>query len=140
MLPFKWFQCGKVGHFSSKCPFKGNNTNEKERKGKDKPSNFKNYFKRNSFYSKEDSNNYEEEEYKLDLIQDEILLMALEHHKFDQEDTKECEAIVDMEEEFISALEEISRFKKKNILRKEQLQAYKEKDNKFSEEKVIFKI
>ena len=31
MLPFKCFHCGKVGHFASKCPFKENNTNEKER-------------------------------------------------------------------------------------------------------------
>jgi hypothetical protein len=35
MLPFKFFHCGKVGHFASKCPFKENITNEKERKGKD---------------------------------------------------------------------------------------------------------
>jgi hypothetical protein len=41
MLPFKCFHFGKVGHFSSKCPFKKNNTNEKEIKGKDKPREFK---------------------------------------------------------------------------------------------------
>jgi hypothetical protein len=57
MLPFKFFHCGKIGHFSCKCPFKENNTNEKERKDKDKPRDFKNkyIFKRNSFYSKEEN-------------------------------------------------------------------------------------
>jgi hypothetical protein len=59
MLPFKFFHCGKVGHFSSKCPFKENNTNEKERKGKDKPREFKKKksFKREKKYLKEDRNN-----------------------------------------------------------------------------------
>ena len=57
MLPFKCFHSGKVGHFASKFPFKENNTNEKERKGKDKPREFKKKksFKMNNFYSKEDS-------------------------------------------------------------------------------------
>jgi hypothetical protein len=41
MLPFKCFHCGKIGHFASKCPFKEKNTNEKERKDKDKPRDFK---------------------------------------------------------------------------------------------------
>jgi len=41
--------------------------------------------------------------------------MALEQHNFDQENTytEECEAIIDMEGELISSLEEISRLKKK---------------------------
>jgi hypothetical protein len=59
MFPFKFFHCGKIGHFASKFPFKENNTNEMERKGKDKPRDFKKkkFFKRNNFYSKEDNNN-----------------------------------------------------------------------------------
>jgi hypothetical protein len=54
--------------------------------------------------------------------------MALEQYKYDQIDTKEYESIVDMEGELISFLEEISRLKKKNRLRKEQLEVYKDKD------------
>jgi hypothetical protein len=45
-----------------------------------------------------------------------------------------------MEGELISDLEEISRLKKKNKLRKEQLQIYTEKDNEISEEIVILKF
>jgi hypothetical protein len=46
--------------------------------------------------------------------------MDLKQHKFDQEkiDTKECEVVVDMEGELISALEEISRLKKNNRIKK----------------------
>jgi hypothetical protein len=126
MLPFKFFHCGKVGHFSSKCPFKENNTNEKGRKDKDKPREFKkkNYFKRNSFYSREDnrsSSDTKEEEYEIDTTQDEKVIMDLGKQRPGQEkiDTKECEVVVDMERELISDLEEISQIKKKNRLRKE---------------------
>jgi hypothetical protein len=88
MLPFECFHCGKVGHFVSKCLIKRNNINEKKRKCKDKPSDFKKSFKRKSFYSKEDSKKSEEEEDEPDIIQDEKLLMALEQHKYDQTYTK----------------------------------------------------
>jgi hypothetical protein len=59
MLPLKLFHCGKVGLFASKFPFKENNTNEKGRKGKDKPRDFKKKksFKQNIFYLREDNNN-----------------------------------------------------------------------------------
>ena len=68
--------------------------------------------------------------------------MALEKHKYDQEkiDTEECEVVVDMEEELISTLEEISRLKKKNRLRKEQLQIFKENYNDITEEMVSLKV
>ena len=44
-----------------------------------------------------------------------------------------------MEGELIGALEEISRLKKKNKLRKEKLQFYKEKDKDISKDIVILK-
>jgi hypothetical protein len=99
-------------------------------------------FKRNIFYSKEDSSSSKEEEYEPDTIQDENFIMALEQHKSDQEktNTEECEVVVDMEGELIVALEKISRLEIKNRLRKEQLQVCKEKDNEVSEEIVILKI
>jgi hypothetical protein len=54
MLPFKCFHCDKVGHFVSRCPFKENNTNKKERKSINKLKKFKmkKSFKRKNFYSK----------------------------------------------------------------------------------------
>jgi hypothetical protein len=84
----------------------------------------------------------EEEEYETDTTQDEKLLMDLEKQRSDQVkiDIEECEVVVNMEGELISALEEISRLKKNNRLRKEQLQIYKEKDNEIREDIVILKI
>jgi hypothetical protein len=57
MLPLKLFHCGEVGHFTYKCHFKQKKTNEKERKGKVEPREFKKKksFKRNNFYSKDSS-------------------------------------------------------------------------------------
>ena len=31
-LPFKFFDYGRIGHFSSKCPFKNKNKNKEEPK------------------------------------------------------------------------------------------------------------
>ena len=38
-LPFKCFNCGRMGHYANKCPFEEN----------------KGFYKKNSLYSKEDS-------------------------------------------------------------------------------------
>ena len=66
--------------------------------------------------------------------------MDLEQQKYEKINTKECEVVVDIEGELIRALKEISRLKKKNRLRKQQLQFYKEKDNEISEDIFILKI
>ena len=29
-LPFKWFKCGKIGHFTSKCTYEENQYSESE--------------------------------------------------------------------------------------------------------------
>jgi hypothetical protein len=64
MLPFKCFQCGKIGQFACKFPFKENITDEKERKDKDKPRDFKKkmFFERKFFYSREDSSSFSDDE------------------------------------------------------------------------------
>ena len=66
--------------------------------------------------------------------------MALEQHKYDKTDIEECEVVVDMEGELMSALEEISWLKKNSRLRKEKLHFYKENYNEINEDIVILKI
>jgi hypothetical protein len=79
-------------------------------------------FKKKIFYSKEDSNNSsnDAEEYESNAIQDEKMLMELEHESSDREkvDIEEDEEMVDMEGELISALEKIYMLRRKNKKKK----------------------
>jgi hypothetical protein len=67
MLPLKKFNCGGIGHFSSKCPHKNKYSDEEEspKKGKkyqkgDKRRNKKKFLNK-SFYSKEDNSSLDGE-------------------------------------------------------------------------------
>ncbi|XP_059070607.1 uncharacterized protein LOC131860243 [Cryptomeria japonica] len=116
-LPLKCFNYGKIGHFASKCPYEKEEGSDDERDSKFK--NSKKFVKRGkkfqrfkkSLYSKEDSDSFlssEEENHN-----DEILFMVVEDTQevdyFDEEDVE-----VDLEQELISALNEIKILKSKN--------------------------
>jgi hypothetical protein len=68
MLPLKCFNCGGIGHFSSKCPHKNKYSDEEEASKREnkyqkgnKRRNKRKFFKK-SFYSKEDSSSSDEED------------------------------------------------------------------------------
>jgi hypothetical protein len=123
MLPLKCFNCGKIGHFASKCPYAKNSDSDEE----EVPKKEKKYQKGNkkgdkrkilkkSFYSREDSSSSDEDD-DSDSDSERVLFMEMETQKGNDEYYEEGE--VDLEAELISALSELKRErKKKNHSRK----------------------
>jgi hypothetical protein len=127
-FPFKYFNCGKIGHFASKCPQKKKDQNvECEEKYKSKRFGKKKSLCVNNDDSSEDIDSDSSCEYKVN----DFMLMAKEDYdnKIRGSDVDDEEAVVDLEGELISSLEEIAslRFKKK---KKKQLLIQFEKDIK----------
>jgi hypothetical protein len=127
-LPFKCFNCGKIGHFTNKCPHKKHDQNsEDEEKHKSRRFDKKKNLCVNNDDSSEDTDSDSSCEDKVN----EFLLMAKEDGDNESKvsDENDEEAVVDMEGELISALEEIDRLRIKNRKQK-QLLIQLEKDNK----------
>jgi hypothetical protein len=112
-LPFKFFNCGKIGHFASKCPHQKKDQNfDDEKKYKYKKYNNKKSLVANNDNSSEDIDSDSSSEDKTN----DFILMAKEDHdnKSMGSDDNEEEAVVDLEGELISALEKIDRLRSKN--------------------------
>jgi hypothetical protein len=140
-LPFKCFNYGRIGHFSNKCPHKRKDqTCDDEEKHK-----HRNFFKENNFKKKslcinndDDPSDDEDNDSFIEDKLNEFILMAKEDydHKIIGSDANEEEAVVDMEGELISALEEIDRLRIKNR-KKRQLLIQFEKDSKEPDEDLV---
>jgi hypothetical protein len=105
-LPFKFFNCGKIGHFANKCPHKKHNQNyEGEEKHKSRRFNKKKSLCVNNDDSSEETDTDSSCEDKVN----DFMLMAKEDYDNESKvsDENDEEVVVDMEGELISALEEI---------------------------------
>jgi hypothetical protein len=131
-LPFKFFNCGKIGHFVNKCPHKKHDQNsEDEEKHKSRRFDKKKRLCVNNDDSSEDTDSDSSCEDKLN----DFSLMAKEDGDNESKvsDENDEEAVVDMEGELISALEEIDRLIIKNRKKKQLLMQF-EKDSKHPDE------
>jgi hypothetical protein len=147
-LPFKCFNCGKVSHFSSKCPYPKEDPEDEENKTKqykkkEKPNYKKRFYKgKNNFYSKEENNSSSKSSDNDESDDDEVLFSGIEEsneiekikHDKDLEDEEE----VNMEEELLSALDELGKYKTKYRQLKSFVVEQKEKNEQ--EEKEMGKL
>jgi hypothetical protein len=138
-LPFKCFNCGKIGHFASKCPHQKKAQNfDDEKKYK-----YKKYDKKKSLVVNNDNSSEESDsDSSCDDKTNDFVLMAKEDH--DNKSTgiidNEEEAVVDLEGELISALEEIDRLRFKNRKLKQVLTQFEKVSKEPDEDLALLKV
>ena len=132
-LPFKCFECGKICHFASKCPYakdqnsddensyKKNKSYQKYKKGNNGRS-----AKRRNLYSKE-NNNSSDDDSDSDNDSEKVLFFAMDAKEVTiDHDESEEEGEVNLEAELINALKELRKERKKNKLLEKELGQVKE--------------
>jgi hypothetical protein len=138
-FPFKCFNCGKIGHFASKCPHQKKDQNsDDEKKYKYKKYNKKKSLVANNDNSSEDTDSDSSCEDKVN----DFMLMAKEDYdnKSTGSDDNDEEVVVDMEGELISALEEIDRLRIKNRKKKQLLTQFEKDSKKPDEDFALLKV
>jgi hypothetical protein len=114
-LPLKCFNCGRIGHFSSKCPFNKHSDGEEESNNKTKEYKKmykkpfqRNFYKKKSLFIKNNSESSDIDE--SDESTDIRLFMAMENKN--DELIEEEEGEVDLEAELVSALSELKKVRR----------------------------
>ena len=128
-LPLKFFECDRIGHFSSRCPNKGNPNNTDEnrykknkRYQKNKKGNNGRYDMKKNLYTKENNNSSDDDDSDSDNESERVLFLAMDAKEvsIDHDESKE-EGEVELEAKLISSLEELHKEWKKNKLLKKEL-------------------
>jgi hypothetical protein len=138
-LPFKCFNCGKIGHFASKFPHQKKDQNSDDEKNyKYKKYNKKKSLVANNDHSSEDTDSDSSCEDKAN----DFMLMAKEDYdnKSTVSDENDEEVVVDLEGELISALEEIDRLVTKNRKQKQLLTKFEKDSKKPDEDVALLKV
>ena len=111
-LPFKCFNCGRIGNFQAKFPYPKEDSKDEDDKNKQykKEGKFhynKNYKGKKNFYSKEEEEDKNSSE--VSDSDDEVTFLGVEEsneiEEIDHTEESEDEAEVNMEEELLSALD-----------------------------------
>ena len=136
-MPFKCFNCGKIGHFESKCPHK------QKRQTYDDEENYTfNKYNKEAKYKNEslcvndvDSSEETDTDSSCEDEVNKFMLMAIEDfgNEYTGSELNDEEAMVHMEGELISALEEIDRLILKKRNQKQLLLQYKRNGKEPSE-------
>jgi hypothetical protein len=137
-LPFKFFNCGKIGHFSSKCLHQKKDQNfDDEKKYK-----FKKYSKKKSLCANNDdsSEDIDNDSSSEDKVNDFVLMAMGDIDNEQLGGEMDDEEVVDMEGELISALEEIDRLRCKKRKQKWLLMQFKMNDKKPVEDFALLKV